>query len=461
MKKVLTLLGIALSILFILACKSNAYELNPEDFPDDFYKVNLEIDWIDFDNFLGERPDSIKLYFTGTYWCIVGSPKDEKCEAEVIVKKEDCTIKRIDDTRTKWITHIYLRNKDEYDSDQKIQYYFSSIDKDLEDKYIIFEPENNSGMIGEEYRDNPVVIKVPIITTLNDTYNFTVNWNDDNNRDYIRPQGYFGMIVKNNSDESKLLWMNNSGGDWKSNVWHCSEIMSRYLFNSHNIPIKDKPIVYTGYLEPKFGDTVLNDTVTLINNYNFEFLVNETEVTVNLSHDPIKLGYNIPVKVTWKDEDDKDKIRPEKLNITAYANEKTLIKGQINKESNWEYKFTNLLKYDGTVNGESPVEAKYNLIVDKVNGYTFEIIGNQLEGFEIIATHKAVKNETIDKAETEVLEVESQQPTIQPPKTGGKYEPPILFNSNQLLVIIPLLISTIIITGIVLNKKIINKNKQK
>ena len=83
------------------------------------------------------------------------------------------------------------------------------------------------------------------------------------------------------------------------------------------------------------------------------------------------------VEVLWDDEDNKDDIRPEAVTINLLANEKKIDRVMVTKYDGWEYCFKNLLKYE---EGE---EIVYTIEEETIEGYN-----TQIDGFNIINTHK-------------------------------------------------------------------------
>lgn len=91
------------------------------------------------------------------------------------------------------------------------------------------------------------------------------------------------------------------------------------------------------------------------------------------------------VKVTkkWKDDNDKDKIRPDKVTVALLANGKDTGKELVlTKESNWKGEFTKLPVYENDEKIIYQVKEK-----NIQSGYKVKIQGNQDDGFTIINTH--------------------------------------------------------------------------
>ena len=85
----------------------------------------------------------------------------------------------------------------------------------------------------------------------------------------------------------------------------------------------------------------------------------------------------------WEDFADKWNLRPDTITINLLVNGEEVEDIVISEEDNWEYKFTNLPKYDK--NGK---EIKYTVSEDKVKGYITIIDGN-------IITNKVIEPEKV------------------------------------------------------------------
>ena len=94
MKKLTVFSMVLLFLIFLLPITSNALPDNPNVFT-----VPITINWVDYDNFLGQRPDSItmKLIDWNTWE-----------EFEVTLYAKDCQTVRVDDKRTQWVGELEL-----------------------------------------------------------------------------------------------------------------------------------------------------------------------------------------------------------------------------------------------------------------------------------------------------------------------------------------------------------------
>ena len=97
------------------------------------------------------------------------------------------------------------------------------------------------------------------------------------------------------------------------------------------------------------------------------------------THTPEKT--EVKVTKTWDDQDDKDKIRPQKINARILANGKEVKAGEITKSDNWTTVFKDLPVY------EKGSKVQYTVKEDSVEGYTTTITGSAEDGFTIKNSH--------------------------------------------------------------------------
>ena len=106
------------------------------------------------------------------------------------------------------------------------------------------------------------------------------------------------------------------------------------------------------------------------------------EVEITNSHTPKDI--TITVTKEWKDENDKDGLRPRSVSVQLYANgEPYGDPVKLSEKNGWTYTWKNLPK---NLNGK-----KVTYTVDEVTvptGYTKKISGSAKKGFTITNTHK-------------------------------------------------------------------------
>lgn len=55
---------------------------------------------------------------------------------------------------------------------------------------------------------------------------------------------------------------------------------------------------------------------------------------------------DIPVSKEWDDQEDKDGIRPERITVYLYANEKKMAEMELTAENEWKGVFEDLYRYE-------------------------------------------------------------------------------------------------------------------
>ena len=127
----------------------------------------------------------------------------------------------------------------------------------------------------------------------------------------------------------------------------------------------------------------------------FEKLVVEPRISIN-------------VEKVWDDNNDQDKIRPDSVNITLYANNEEVETITLNKDNNWKHRFTGL-----------PLKANGQIITYKVDeknvptGYEKTVTGSEVVGYTAKNTHAPQEVKTVDLALTKFITAISQDENIE------------------------------------------------
>ena len=179
-------------------------------------------------------------------------------------------------------------------------------------------------------------------------------WNDDNNRDGIRPDSIKVKLIAN-GEVIKTVTIKASD-NWT------------YTFTK-----LDK---YSDGEEIKY--TVEEETIT-----GYESDVNGYIITN--SHEIEKTS--ISGTKTWNDNDNQDGIRPDSIKVSLKANGEVISSCEVTAKDNWKYTFSDLPVYE---NGKN---ITYTISEDKVDGYT-----DKVTGYDIENTHKTETTDiTINK----------------------------------------------------------------
>ncbi|MDD6460812.1 MAG: Cna B-type domain-containing protein, partial [Absicoccus porci] len=174
-------------------------------------------------------------------------------------------------------------------------------------------------------------------------------WDDSENRDGIRPGSITVQLLANGEKTDKTLTLN------ADNNWNGS-------FTDLDAKKKGKTIEYT-IAEASVPEGYKSE---ISGNATEGYIINNTHKTETVDISGTK---------TWKDNDNQDGKRPDKITVTLMANGEDEQSKEI--AGDWTYAFNNLPKYD---NGK---EIKYTIKEDKVAGYTSEV-----KGYDLINTHK-------------------------------------------------------------------------
>ncbi|MBQ7903081.1 MAG: Cna B-type domain-containing protein, partial [Oscillospiraceae bacterium] len=212
------------------------------------------------------------------------------------------------------------------------------------------------------------------VTTLTNTHEVektsvtvTKVWNDNNNQDGKRPASITINLLANGVVAQTATVTAENG--WE------------YTFENLDKFAAGEEIVYT-VTEDKVSDyTTAVDGFTVTNTH--------TPETVEVSGTK-----------TWVDADDQDGKRPASITINLLANGKEVKSVEVTEKTNWEFKFTDLPKY------EAGTEIVYTITEEAVDGYTTEI-----KDFDVTNTHTPEETEV---TVTKVWDDNNNQDGIRP-----------------------------------------------
>ncbi|WP_407374339.1 Cna B-type domain-containing protein [Methanobrevibacter sp.] len=195
--------------------------------------------------------------------------------------------------------------------------------------------------------------------------NVTKVWDDDNNRDKLRP-----------NNVTIYLWAD--GVKIKEIVLNDT--------NKWNFIFKDLPMVKKGkIIDYKVTEKLIDGyTAKIINNTVDDFtkiVANNTYVfTINNTHVPART--NVSVVKIWSDKNNQDGIMPDNVTVVLFADGKEINRIVLNASNRWSFTFTNLLvyKHNGT-------KIEYTVNETAVPGYTANITSDGKGNWTVNNTH--------------------------------------------------------------------------
>lgn len=164
-------------------------------------------------------------------------------------------------------------------------------------------------------------------------------WNDDNNRDGLRPNTITVLLF---ADGQKIDSMTVSA-------------QSNWAFTFKDLPKNKngKTILYT------IGEIAVSGYTSVVNGYN-----------ITGTHTPQR--FTASGSVQWNDDSNRDGKRPQSLTVNLLASGVKIASQTITASTNWTFSFSNIYKY------ENGTTAKYTILVDSVKGYTITTSGYQV-----------------------------------------------------------------------------------
>ena len=177
-------------------------------------------------------------------------------------------------------------------------------------------------------------------------------WADDNNRDGIRPDSIF--VTLKGSDGSSYDAELNAKNNWK---YEFSDLYSYASSKKITYSLSEKSVEgYSTKMKEEDGSYIL------INTHEAE------RQTISVVHE-------------WVDDNDRDGIRPDKVNVTLTGDDGSNFEAVLLKGDGYAYDFENLLVYK-----DSGKKIGYTLKAESVSGYT-QTVSAVSDGYKIIGEH--------------------------------------------------------------------------
>lgn len=221
-------------------------------------------------------------------------------------------------------------------------------------------------------------------------------WNDDQNRDGLRP-GSISMELLRNGEavEGRVLTLSEEN-EWTGLFEDLEAYDDDGNLIIYSLREAESP---EGYEAAEPEETRNEDGVL-------------TGITITNSHEPEKISFTI--EKYWEDADDQDKLRPDSIVVTVYENGEKLENYTIRGEEDWKYLVEDVNRYY-----DHGKDIEYTVAEESVDGYESQISGSAAEGFRVTNTH-TVKPEPQPEPEPEP----EPQPEPQPqPKPQPQPEP--------------------------------------
>ena len=289
------------------------------------YKVTKV--WNDANNQDGKRPESVTVQL----YKKVGNADPVAVEG----KKLTLTAKEKTDDNT-WVAS--LTNLPQYEAGKEITYSIKEVDVPAG-----YESSVTGQVVTNNYTPKTVVLSG------------TKVWKDNNNQDGKRTTSVKVQILKNDKEVVQEIEVSEATG-WKFE----SKALPKYE-NGQEIKYTVKEVAVASY------ETIITSE-------------KDGKYTITNKHTPLKT--TVKGKKIWKDEDNKDGIRPSSVTVKLLADGKeTGQTATVSETNGWTYEFTGLDRY------QEGKEIAYT--VEEVNvpdGYTASV-----EGYNITNTHTPEK----------------------------------------------------------------------
>lgn len=176
----------------------------------------------------------------------------------------------------------------------------------------------------------------------------TKKWKDDNNKDQDRPKSI-----------EVSLWQN--GKPFKTGIISADNQWKYEFTNLEAYNHEGKPFTYT------IKEKAVDGYQTSIDGYEI------TNLRVGTT--------SVAGKKIWKDDNNKDQDRPDKIQIHLLQNGEIIDQVDVSAASNWMYNFTDLPKYD-----ENGVAYKYTIEEVPIKGYKTLINGYNITNIRTATT---------------------------------------------------------------------------
>lgn len=269
--------------------------------------------WDDAGDQDGARPKSITVNLMAD---------GDKVDSKVVTSADDW----------KWsFNNVY-----KYEDGQEIDYTFT--EESVENYSVDYTKDN---IIKNSYTPEKTSVSV------------TKAWNDDGDRDGIRPDSVTVKLLADGKNTGKTLVLNEAN-EWTGAFTELDMYKNHGTLIKYTVVEKDK---YPGY----------KSSIVKAENGNI-FTITNTHTPERISASGTK---------TWNDAGNQDGIRPDSITVRLMANGQKIDSKKVTEADDWSWTFDNLYKFE---NGKKIV---YSVKEDPVEGYTCKV-----DGMNITNTHE-------------------------------------------------------------------------
>jgi len=205
-------------------------------------------------------------------------------------------------------------------------------------------------------------------------------WGDSDNKYNTRPNSITVKLLANDVDTGKTITLDASN-NWKGKF--------------ENLDKKDENGNVIQYTVKEVNSGAYKATITGSASSGYGFKITNTLITID-----------IPVKKAWDDDDNRDGLRPQTVQLTLYADgveqQTVTVSG-----TTWSYTFEDLPKYNN-----QGKEINYTIKEKDVSGYTPIVSGDVNTGLTVTNTHVPEKtNLKIVKVWDDMDDLDDLRPT--------------------------------------------------
>lgn len=339
---------------------------------DGFFDAKFKVEWHDYENASGTRPDSFEL-------SLIGATNKEQTKATI--SKDNC------DTTTNpnvWDCVVRFDGLRISNIKMETEYSFYSVNN-LPENYYSRDDYSRFNYKEEHYDVLYNEGTIIIIANAKRFYDFNVVFDDANNRDGLRP--WILQYTLSNQDDSfhrsiqimpareESYLSTPDGFEYKISNWKFSANLYPYLIVNDK-PDFSKPAEYS--LSPNIR----------VEGYDYTVDKNDNVYTLNYKYNAKKLDYNVDVNVVFEDNIYK---KPNDLELTLYTENEANVKTvKVNDKNNWKYSFTDLYLNDLNLDPDynsNPKEAVYKVSIKDNKDYEYDITGSQKDGYTVFVKY--------------------------------------------------------------------------